>query len=315
MDKINIGESTLKDFGNVINEAADILNKGKVAFDNSIPDKTLQVLPYTGQVGTITPSNFAKLDEANNFTQTNTFPQINTGTISSDLGVCVSTSDHISLSLTTGDSSDVRQIAIQDTDGIQLISTGTSYDTSITLSSIGTSITRGDRSISFGGPDANNITISHTPTITNLTEWEYMSDYEVPVKKHIVESVIPDINNLAKLNGHNTFTGNNAFKGEANLYCQENDQLVPSSNITLTPSTISLSTSYGVDGNYGIHLDTQDDGDIRLITYGSGDIQISTFNGNIHIGSYGGLNISLYGGSLTMDDRAISEFKRVLGIS
>lgn len=67
MDKVNIGESTLKDFGNVINEAADILNKGKVAFDNSIPDKTLQVLPYTGQAGAITPS---KIGDLNNLTTT-----------------------------------------------------------------------------------------------------------------------------------------------------------------------------------------------------------------------------------------------------
>lgn len=67
MDKVNIGESTLKDFGNVINEAADILNKGKVAFDNSIPDKTLQVLPYTGQAGAIIPSQIGDL---NNLTTT-----------------------------------------------------------------------------------------------------------------------------------------------------------------------------------------------------------------------------------------------------
>ena len=67
MDKVNIGESTLKDFGNVINEAADILNKGKVAFDNSIPDKTLQVLPYTGQAGALIPSQIGDL---NNLTTT-----------------------------------------------------------------------------------------------------------------------------------------------------------------------------------------------------------------------------------------------------
>lgn len=68
MDKVNIGESTLKDFGNVINEAADILNKGKVAFDNSIPDKTLQVLPYTGQAGALIPS---KIGDLNDLTTTN----------------------------------------------------------------------------------------------------------------------------------------------------------------------------------------------------------------------------------------------------
>ena len=61
MDKVNIGESTLKDFGDVINEAADILNKGKVAFDNTIPDKTLKVLPYTGQAGALIPSKIGDL--------------------------------------------------------------------------------------------------------------------------------------------------------------------------------------------------------------------------------------------------------------
>ena len=63
MDKVTIGESTLKDFGDVINEAADILNKGKVAFDNTIPDKTLQVLPYTGQAGAIIPSKIGDLTQ------------------------------------------------------------------------------------------------------------------------------------------------------------------------------------------------------------------------------------------------------------
>ena len=77
MDKVNIGESTLKDFGNVINEAADILNKGKVAFDNSIPDKTLQVLPYTGQAGALLPSKIGNLDDLTTTAKDNLVNAIN----------------------------------------------------------------------------------------------------------------------------------------------------------------------------------------------------------------------------------------------
>ena len=77
MDKVNIGESTLKDFGDVINEAADILNKGKVAFDNSITDKTLQVLPYTGQAGTLIPSKIGDLDDLTTAAKDNLVNAIN----------------------------------------------------------------------------------------------------------------------------------------------------------------------------------------------------------------------------------------------
>lgn len=77
MDKVNIGESTLKDFGDVINEAADILNKGKVAFDNSIPDKTLQVLPYTGQAGAIIPSKIGDLADLTTTAKDNLVNAIN----------------------------------------------------------------------------------------------------------------------------------------------------------------------------------------------------------------------------------------------
>lgn len=77
MDKVTIGESTLKDFGNVLNEAADILNKGKVAFDNTIPDKTLQVLPYTGQAGNIIPSKIGNLDDLTTTAKDNLVNAIN----------------------------------------------------------------------------------------------------------------------------------------------------------------------------------------------------------------------------------------------
>lgn len=77
MDKVNIGESTLKDFGDAINEAADILNKGKVAFDNTIPDKTLQVLPYTGQAGAFIPSKIGDLDDLTTTAKDNLVNAIN----------------------------------------------------------------------------------------------------------------------------------------------------------------------------------------------------------------------------------------------
>ena len=77
MDKVNIGESSLKDFGDAINEAADILNKGKVAFENSIPDKTLQVLPYTGQAGAIIPSKIGDLDDLTTTAKDNLVNAIN----------------------------------------------------------------------------------------------------------------------------------------------------------------------------------------------------------------------------------------------
>lgn len=77
MDKVTIGESTLKDFGNVLNEAADILNKGKVAFDNSLPDKTLQVLPYTGQAGALIPSKIGNLDDLTTTAKDNLVNAIN----------------------------------------------------------------------------------------------------------------------------------------------------------------------------------------------------------------------------------------------
>ena len=77
MDKVNIGESSLKDFGDAINEAADILNKGKVAFENSIPDKTLQVLPYTGQAGALIPSKIGDLDDLTTTAKDNLVNAIN----------------------------------------------------------------------------------------------------------------------------------------------------------------------------------------------------------------------------------------------
>lgn len=77
MNRVTIGESTLKDYGISINEAADILNKGKVAFDNSIPDKTLQVLPYTGQAGVLIPSKIGNLDDLTTTAKDNLVNAIN----------------------------------------------------------------------------------------------------------------------------------------------------------------------------------------------------------------------------------------------
>lgn len=274
-------------------------------------------------------TNLAKLNEENIFLHTQSMPRINTGSIHSDLGLYASFSKELNLSLNTGDSSDVRVISMQNTDGIQLTSSGTSHNTNITLSSLDTSINRGDRSISFGGPDANNIIISHTPTITNLTEWEYMSDYEVPVKKHIVESVIPNINNLAKLNKANTFQSDNTFYGNVFIggcslyYSGYTDKATlrisfrPDSgyaehNVELISDEIYMSANNGK----GIILDS--DGAIEIYAR-HGDIFIGTDryagnSGNVTLSSSENLEISC-GGTITMDAHTISEFKRVLGIS
>lgn len=270
MDKVNIGESTLKDFGNVINEAADILNKGKVAFDNSIPDKTLQVLPYTGQAGAIIPSQIGDLNDLTTTAKDNLVNAIN------EIDNSLENNNFVTLDTE------------QELRGIK-----TFYNAQHFLDNV--YIKPAVLSCDWFGNEA----------ILNI---KFDPDYDWANSKNQI--IIVSNSLLMKANGSDGISLNS----EAGDIEIRNEG---AGNIEITSQTgdIEISgrhwagSSGGIRIESGKNLDIKSEGDIEISTsyYGGNNIIIST-NKNLEI------NVGTTG-TISMNSKAISEFKRLLGIS
>ena len=141
--------------------------------------------------GSVDTTNLAKLNEANTFTQANTMPQVNTSAILSATKLDIASTTEVAMSLQLGQNN-YRQINVSNPNGIQITSIDSDHVANATISAFGASLQFNEKSIdiSNGHNDTStpaDIVISHSPTITNPTEWATMVDNEVPTKKQIVD--------------------------------------------------------------------------------------------------------------------------------
>lgn len=240
-------------------------------------------------------SNFAKLDAENIFTQPQTIPQVNTNGVYSANKLNVSSTVEVDINVQYG-SNDYRQISMTDAYGIQITSTDDTHTAQVSASPSGAGVVFNDRAIAIdnnGSNNSNRILISHTPTIITPTEWATMADNEVPTKKQILDNVqggTTDTTNLAKLDSGNTFTGTQTFNGMVSF-----NQEVSLGDVKF----------YGNNNFYS-----------NSIFGGPVVVTNQQSNQDFSIGpALNGVSINLGDNcTLQMNAKAISEFKRLLGI-
>ena len=170
-------------------------------------------------VDSVAGGNFAELDKANTFTQPNTMPQVNTGSIHNTDNLFIESNTMVRANLILENSNAYRGIAIQDTDGIQIISSDDNHSATLEISPRSSSMYYKNGYIYIEEASGkNNVVISNTPTITTPTEWASMGDNEIPTKKQIQDNVQGGGGGGGgvTLNTEQTITGNKFFQADEN---------------------------------------------------------------------------------------------------